>query len=73
MLEKRLNDKGKNWRHVLKSLKVVDYCIHEGSDLCVTWARKNLPIIKTLESFENVDEDGKDVGAASQYPRHAVF
>lgn len=62
MLDKRLNDKGKNWRHVLKSLKVLDYCLHEGSELVVTWARKNIYIIKTLREFQYIDEEGKDVG-----------
>lgn len=62
MLDKRLNDKGKNWRHVLKALKVLDYCLHEGSELVVTWARKNMYIIKTLREFQYVDEDGRDVG-----------
>ncbi|KAI4161774.1 MAG: hypothetical protein LQ342_004606 [Letrouitia transgressa] len=62
MLDKRLNDKGKNWRHVLKSLKVLDYCLHEGSELVVTWARKNVYIIKTLREFQYVDDDGRDVG-----------
>ncbi|PQE33930.1 putative epsin-1 protein [Rutstroemia sp. NJR-2017a WRK4] len=62
MIDKRLNDKGKNWRHVLKALKVLDYCLHEGSELVVTWARKNLYIIKTLREFQYIDEDGRDVG-----------
>ncbi len=62
MLDKRLNDKGKNWRHVLKSLKVLDYCLHEGSELVVTWARKNVYIIKTLREFQYVDDEDKDVG-----------
>jgi epsin len=62
MLDKRLNDKGKNWRHVLKSLKVLDYCLHEGSELVVTWARKNIYIIKTLREFQHIEEDGRDVG-----------
>ncbi|KAJ1324840.1 epsin [Microdochium nivale] len=62
MLDKRLNDKGKNWRHVLKALKVLDYCLHEGSELIVTWARKNIYIIKTLREFMYMDEDGRDVG-----------
>ncbi|KAF2020677.1 ENTH-domain-containing protein [Aaosphaeria arxii CBS 175.79] len=62
MLDKRLNDKGRNWRHVLKSLKVLDYCLHEGSELVVTWARKNIYIIKTLREFQHIDEDGRDVG-----------
>ncbi len=62
MLDKRLNDKGKNWRHVLKALKVLDYCLHEGSELVVTWAHKNIYIIKTLREFIYVDDDGRDVG-----------
>lgn len=67
MLDKRLNDKGKNWRHVLKSLKVLDYCLHEGSELVVTWARKNVYIIKTLREFQYVDEEGKDVGQNGEH------
>lgn len=62
MLDKRLNDKGKNWRHVLKSLKVLDYCLHEGSELVVTWARKNIYIIKTLREFIYLEDDSHDVG-----------
>ncbi|KAI1826980.1 hypothetical protein F4861DRAFT_463453 [Xylaria intraflava] len=62
MLDKRLNDKGKNWRHVLKALKVLDYCLHEGSELVVTWARKNVFIVKTLREFVYIDEEGRDVG-----------
>lgn len=69
MLDKRLNDKGKNWRHVLKSLKVLDYCLHEGSELVVTWARKNIYIIKTLREFIYLDEEGRDVGASSEFTR----
>lgn len=67
MLDKRMNDKGKNWRHVLKSLKVLDYCLHEGSELVVTWARKNVYIIKTLREFQYVDDDGKDVGQNGEH------
>ncbi|KAL2171271.1 hypothetical protein VTG60DRAFT_3377 [Thermothelomyces hinnuleus] len=62
MLDRRLNDKGKNWRHVLKALKVMDYCLHEGSELVVTWAKQNIFIIKTLREFQYIDEDGRDVG-----------
>ncbi|KAK6332758.1 hypothetical protein TWF696_002780 [Orbilia brochopaga] len=62
MLDKRLNDKGKNWRHVLKSLKVLDYCLHEGSAHVVVWAKDNIYIIKTLREFQYIDEEGKDQG-----------
>ncbi|KAG2148897.1 hypothetical protein DEU56DRAFT_909202 [Suillus clintonianus] len=64
MLHKRLNDEGKNWRHVLKSLTVLDYLLHAGSENVVLYFRDNhLYIIKTLKEFQYVDEDGKDCGA----------
>ncbi|TFK38529.1 hypothetical protein BDQ12DRAFT_666234 [Crucibulum laeve] len=63
MLDKRLNDKGKNWRHVFKSLTVLDYCLHQGSENVVIYFRDNVYIIKTLKEFQYIDEDGKDQGA----------
>lgn len=68
MIDKRLNDKGKNWRHVLKALKVLDYCLHEGSELVVTWSRQSIYIIKTLREFQYIDEDGRDVGQNGKFP-----
>lgn len=67
MLDKRLNDKGKNWRHVLKALKVLDYSLHEGSELVVTWAHQHIYIIKTLREFQYIDEDGRDVGQNGEH------
>lgn len=66
MLDKRLNDKGKNWRHVLKALKLLDYCLHDGSELVVTWGKQNIYIIKTLREFMYIDEEGRDVGQNSK-------
>ncbi|KAI0686874.1 hypothetical protein BC835DRAFT_1378024 [Cytidiella melzeri] len=63
MLDKRLNDKGKNWRHVFKSLTVLDYLLHAGSENVVIYFRDNLYVIKTLKEFQFVDEYGKDQGA----------
>ncbi|GAA6039028.1 hypothetical protein JCM8097_000160 [Rhodosporidiobolus ruineniae] len=63
MLDKRLNDKGKNWRHVFKSLTVLDYILHAGSENVVQYFRENLYIIKTLKEFQYIDEYGKDQGA----------
>ncbi|KAF9530729.1 hypothetical protein CPB83DRAFT_874950 [Crepidotus variabilis] len=63
MLDKRLNDKGKNWRHVFKSLTVLDYCLHQGSENVVIYFRDNIYVIKTLKEFQYIDEDGKDQGA----------
>jgi epsin len=63
MLDKRLNDSGKNWRHVYKALIVLDYLLHCGSEQVVAYTKENIHIIKTLKEFQYVDEDGKDQGA----------
>lgn len=73
MLDKRLNDKGKNWRHVLKALKVLDYCLHEGSENVVVWAKDNIYIIKTLREFQYLDEEGRDQGANGIVPLVVVI
>ncbi|CAL9735739.1 epsin-1 [Monosporozyma servazzii] len=62
MLDKRINDKGKYWRHVLKSLMVLDYLVRFGSENCVLWCKENLYIIKTLREFMHEDETGVDEG-----------
>ncbi|OAD66104.1 hypothetical protein PHYBLDRAFT_119561, partial [Phycomyces blakesleeanus NRRL 1555(-)] len=63
MIDKRLNDKGKHWRHVFKALLLLDYCIHVGSENVVVYSKGNLYVIKTLGEFQHIDEQGKDVGA----------
>ncbi|KAI7900574.1 uncharacterized protein BX663DRAFT_458225 [Cokeromyces recurvatus] len=63
MIDKRLNDKGKNWRHVFKALLLLDYCLHVGSENVVLYAKENIYIVKTLREFQHVDEHKKDVGA----------
>lgn len=62
MLDKRLNDKGKYWRHIAKALTVIDYLIRFGSENCVLWCRENLYIIKTLKEFRHEDDEGIDQG-----------
>ncbi|ORX53184.1 ENTH-domain-containing protein [Hesseltinella vesiculosa] len=63
MIDKRLNDKGKNWRHVFKALLLLDYCLHVGSENVVVYAKENSYVVKTLRDFQHVDETGKDVGS----------
>ncbi|VVT51749.1 uncharacterized protein SAPINGB_P003200 [Magnusiomyces paraingens] len=63
VLEKRLNDKGKNWRHVMKALTILLHCIYEASDLVVDWLKKNLYLIKTLRDFRYADDRNIDQGA----------
>ncbi|KAK9359413.1 hypothetical protein V1504DRAFT_425853 [Lipomyces starkeyi] len=62
IIDKRLNDKGKNWRHVMKALVLLDYCLHVGSENVVRWAKDNVYIIKTLREFQYIDEEGRDQG-----------
>ncbi|KAK0551226.1 hypothetical protein OC846_003365 [Tilletia horrida] len=63
LLDKRLNDKGKNWRHVFKALTVLDYLIHAGSENVIIYFRDNLYLVKTLKEFQHIDDYGKDQGA----------
>ncbi|CAO3639316.1 unnamed protein product [Cunninghamella blakesleeana] len=62
MIDKRLNDKGKNWRHVFKALLLLDYCLHVGSDNVVSYAKENIYVVKTLKEFQHIDDTGTDVG-----------
>lgn len=63
MLDRRLNDKGKNWRHIVKSLTVLDFLVRYGSDKCVLWAKDNIYIVKTLTEFIHYDSNDVDQGA----------
>ncbi|KZT63040.1 ENTH-domain-containing protein, partial [Daedalea quercina L-15889] len=63
ILDKRLNDKGKNWRHVFKCLTLIDYLLHTGSENVILYFKENLYIVKTLREFQYIDEEGKDQGA----------
>ncbi|KAJ1809395.1 Epsin-1, required for endocytosis and actin patch assembly, partial [Coemansia sp. RSA 2599] len=56
MLDKRLNDKGKNWRHVFKALTVLDYCLHVGSINVVNYSVDNIYVVKTLQEFQHIDD-----------------
>lgn len=61
MLWKRLNDHGKNWRHVYKSLVLLDYLIKCGSEKVAQQCRENIYSIETLKDFQHV-EDNRDQG-----------
>ena len=62
MIWKRLNDHGKNWRHVYKALVVLDYIIKTGSERVAQQCRENIFAIQTLKDFQFIDKDGKDQG-----------
>lgn len=63
ILDKRLNDHGKNWRHVYKTLIVLEYCVCCGSEPTVDFVRGRLHYIKTLREFRGLDDNGIDNGS----------
>ncbi|CAF0920493.1 unnamed protein product [Rotaria sordida] len=58
---KRLNDHGKNWRHVYKSLVLLDHLIKFGNERVSQQCKENIFAIQTLKDFQYV-EDQKDQG-----------
>uniref|UniRef100_A0A8C7JVH3 Epsin 3 n=1 Tax=Oncorhynchus kisutch TaxID=8019 RepID=A0A8C7JVH3_ONCKI len=62
MVWKRLNDHGKNWRHVYKALTLLDYLIKTGSERVAQQCRENAFTIQTLRDFQYMDRDGRDQG-----------
>ncbi|CAH0719683.1 unnamed protein product, partial [Brenthis ino] len=61
MIWKRLNDHGKNWRHVYKALVLMEYLIKTGSEKVALQCRENIYAIDTLKDFQYMEE-GKDQG-----------
>ncbi|XP_028311160.1 epsin-3 isoform X2 [Gouania willdenowi] len=62
MIWRRLNDHGKNWRHVYKALTLLDYLIKTGSERVAKECRENIYTIQTLRDFQYIDRDGRDQG-----------
>jgi len=61
MVWKRLNDHGKNWRHVYKALVLLEYLIKTGSEKVAQQCKENIYAIQTLKDFQYLD-DNKDQG-----------
>ncbi|KAI3351918.1 hypothetical protein L3Q82_020747, partial [Scortum barcoo] len=57
-----LRDNKKNWRRVYKSLLLLAHLIRNGSERVVTSSREHLYDLRSLESYQFVDENGKDQG-----------
>lgn len=63
MLWKRmLTDSRKNWRRVYKSLRLLDYLIHNGSERVIGATRERLYELRQLENYTFTDEYGRDQG-----------
>ncbi|XP_043585865.1 epsin-2 isoform X5 [Bombus pyrosoma] len=61
MLWKRLNDHGKNWRHVYKALVLLEYLIKTGTEKVAQQCKENIFAIQTLKDFQYM-EGSKDQG-----------
>ncbi|XP_072299321.1 epsin-3 isoform X2 [Eucyclogobius newberryi] len=62
MLWKRLNDHGKNWRHVYKALTLMDYLVKTGSEQVAKECKEKIYSVQTLRDFQYLDRDGRDQG-----------
>jgi len=61
MIYKRFQE-NKSWRQTYKTLQLVEYLLKNGSERCIDNVRDHLYEIRTLTSFQYVDEKGKDQG-----------
>ncbi|XP_027891997.1 epsin-1 isoform X2 [Xiphophorus couchianus] len=61
MLWKRLKD-DKNWRHIHKSLTLLEYLLKTGDDRVMLKMKENIYIVKALTEYRFVEKDGKDQG-----------
>uniref|UniRef100_A0A672F8Z9 Zgc:194578 n=1 Tax=Salarias fasciatus TaxID=181472 RepID=A0A672F8Z9_SALFA len=61
MLWKRLKD-DKNWRHIHKSLTLLEYLLKTGDDRVLLKMKDNIYIVKALTEYRFIEKDGKDQG-----------
>ncbi|XP_067005910.1 epsin-2 isoform X2 [Anabrus simplex] len=61
MIWKRLNDHGRNWRHVYKALVLLEYLIKTGTEKVAQQCKENIFAIQTLKDFQYF-EGNKDQG-----------
>eukprot|EP00191_Tetraselmis_sp_GSL018_P001583 CAMPEP_0177603096 /NCGR_PEP_ID=MMETSP0419_2-20121207/15301_1 /TAXON_ID=582737 /ORGANISM="Tetraselmis sp., Strain GSL018" /LENGTH=278 /DNA_ID=CAMNT_0019096787 /DNA_START=240 /DNA_END=1073 /DNA_ORIENTATION=- len=62
VLARRLQDKGENWRHVYKSLLLLEHMLKHGPMKVVHELRGNVNILDNLTRFRYADAKGKDLG-----------
>ncbi|XP_055081298.1 epsin-1-like [Periophthalmus magnuspinnatus] len=61
MLWKRLKD-DRNWRHIHKSLTLLEYLLKTGDERVLLKMKDNIYIVKALTEYRFSDKDGKDQG-----------
>ncbi|ESO08160.1 hypothetical protein HELRODRAFT_75202 [Helobdella robusta] len=63
MLWKRmLTENRKNWRRIYKSLRLLDYLMHNGSERVIGSTREHTYDLRMLENYTFSDEYGRDQG-----------
>ncbi|KAJ7516969.1 hypothetical protein O6H91_21G006900 [Diphasiastrum complanatum] len=62
ILWKRLNDSGRNWRHVYKALTVLEFLVANGAERVIDELREHAYQLQTLVDFQYVEASGKDQG-----------
>lgn len=62
VLWKRMNDTGKKWRHVYKSLNLVEYLLKMGPQHIVEEVRANIFALRILTDFQYISKSGDDKG-----------
>ncbi|XP_042377812.1 clathrin interactor EPSIN 3-like [Zingiber officinale] len=60
---KRINDTGKNWRHVYKALMVLEYLVANGSEHVIDNIKEHSYHISALSNFQYIDSSGRDQGS----------
>ncbi|CAJ0557703.1 unnamed protein product, partial [Mesorhabditis spiculigera] len=69
---KRLGDHGKNWRHVYKSLVLLDFLVKNGSMRIVEECRENLCAIETLKDFQRFEHNHDQGLTIREKAKHLV-
>lgn len=72
LIWKRLNDEGKNWRHVYKALILLEYLIKTGTEKVAQQCKHNIFPIKMLQDFQYFEE-GKDYGKHVREKAKKIF
>lgn len=70
----RMDEKGRNWRIVFKTLCLLEACIRYGSERVIDEAKERIYAIKTLTDFQYTDpETAKDCGTGSLFIFYLKF
>ncbi|KAI5075504.1 hypothetical protein GOP47_0009580 [Adiantum capillus-veneris] len=59
---KRINDTGRNWRHVYKALTLSEFLVAHGSERVIDELREHAYQLSTLADFQYIDSNGRDQG-----------